>query len=52
MSSCAAEDDGVAFHFFPDSLADSFEVGQEHSQTSFAADLHGWLYFGSGEAFG
>src|SRR6266436_1872350 len=26
-----AEDGGVEFHFFPDSLADSFEVGELHT---------------------
>src|SRR5271166_3412647 len=38
-----AEDGGVAVHFFPDSLADGFEVGELHRviPTSFATDLRG-----------
>ena len=36
-----AEDGGVALHFFPDSLADGFEIGKLHRVRFFATDLHG-----------
>jgi hypothetical protein len=38
-----AEDGGIAVHFFPDSLADGFEVGEEHRVKIFRRGF-AWIF--------